>query len=221
VSDTRLVLIRHGESRATVERYLGGHRSCTGLTEFGRLQSLALRERLLRGHDVAASALVASNFPRATETAKIIAPALGSLQVDVDAGWGEHDPGPDCDGMKYSDFVEKYGQPRWDGDPHDVVFPGGETIAQFHDRIMETVQRTVRNNIGGTVVIACHGGVIDAVMRNTLHMHQTGKFEMHTVNTSLTELVHVQGSKWRLIRYNDAAHLAGLSVTLAVTSRED
>jgi broad specificity phosphatase PhoE len=221
VSSTRLVLIRHGESRATVEKFLGGPRSCTGLTDFGRKQSVALFERLLRGHDVSATALISSNFPRATETARIIAPALGSLQVDVDPGWGEHDPGPDCDGMKYLDFVERYGQPRWDGDPHDIVFPGGETIAQFHDRIMETVQRTVRSNIGGTVVVTCHGGVIDAVMRNTLHMHPTGKFEMHTLNTSLTELVHVQGSKWRLIRYNDAAHLAGLSATFPVATRED
>jgi hypothetical protein len=43
-----------------------------------------------------------------------------------------------------------------------------------------------------------------------LQMHQTGKFELHTLNTSLTELVHVEGSKWRLVRYNDAAHLVDL-----------
>jgi hypothetical protein len=52
--------------------------------------------------------------------------------------------------------------------------------------------------------------VIDAVMRHTLQMHQTGRFELSTINTSLTELVHVQGSKWRLVRYNDAAHLSHL-----------
>ena len=221
MSSTRLVLIRHGESRATVEKFLGGPRSCTGLTEFGRSQSVALRDRLVRGHDVSATALVSSNFPRATETASIIAPALGSLQMDVDSGWGEHDPGPECDGLSYADFVQRFGQPRWDGDPHDTIYPGGETIAQFHDRIMETVQRTVRNNVGGAVVVACHGGVIDAVLRNTLHMHQTGKFEMFTINTSITELVHVQGSKWRLIRYNDAAHLAGLTVPTVSTPPEN
>lgn len=210
MSSTRLVLIRHGESRATVERFVGGPRSCTGLTDLGRLQAEALRNRLSAGHDVEASALIASNFPRALETANIIAPAVGSLPVSVDSGWGEHDPGPDCDGMTYDEFIERFGMPRWDGDPHDVVYPGGETISQFHDRVMETLRRTVRKHEGGTVVIACHAGVIDAVMRQTLHMHQTGKFELHTQNTSLTELVHVQGSKWRLVRYNDAAHLNGL-----------
>ena len=210
MSSTRLVLVRHGESRATVERFVGGPRSCTGLTDHGRLQAEALRNRLSAGHDVEATALFASNFPRALETANIIAPAVGSLPVTVDSGWGEHDPGPDCDGMTYDEFIERFGMPRWDGDPHDVVYPGGETISQFHDRVMETLRRTVRKHEGGTIVIACHAGVIDAVMRHTLHMHQTGKFELHTQNTSLTELFHVQGSKWRLVRYNDASHLNGL-----------
>ncbi len=210
MSSTRLVLVRHGESRATIERFVGGPRSCTGLTDHGRLQAQALRNRLSAGHDVEATALFASNFPRALETANIIAPSVGSLPVSVDSGWGEHDPGPDCDGMTYDEFIERFGVPRWDGDPHDVVYPGGETISQFHDRVMEALRRTVRQHEGGTVVIACHAGVIDAVMRNTLHMHQTGKFELHTQNTSLTELLHLQGSKWRLVRYNDSAHLHGL-----------
>jgi broad specificity phosphatase PhoE len=204
------VLVRHGESRATIERFVGGPRSCTGLTDHGRLQAEALRNRLSAGHDVEATALFASNFPRALETANIIAPSIGSLPVSVDSGWGEHDPGPDCDGMTYDEFIERFGVPRWDGDPHDVVYPGGETISQFHDRVMEALRRTVRQHEGGTIVIACHAGVIDAVMRNTLHMHQTGKFELHTQNTSLTELLHVQGSKWRLLRYNDSSHLHGL-----------
>ena len=209
MTQTRLVLVRHGESRATVERFLGGPRSCTGLTDFGRLQAAALRDRLVSGHDVSATAIYASNFPRALETANIVAHALGSLPVKVDAGWGEHDPGPDCDGMSYLEFVERFGTPKWD-DLHANVFPGGETVGQFQDRVVECLRRTVRNNEGGTVLVACHGGVIDSVLRHTLHMHPTGKFELATNNTSLTELEHVQGSKWRLLRYNDSAHLNGL-----------
>lgn len=210
MTQTRLVLVRHGESRATVERFLGGPRTCTGLTDFGRQQAAALRDRLMSGHDVSATALYASNFPRAIETATIVAPAIGSLSITVDSGWGEHDPGPDCDGMPYEEFVERFGMPKWD-DLHANVFPGGETVGQFQDRVMETLRRTVRNNEGGSVVVACHGGVIDTVLRHTLHMHPVGKFELSTTNTSITELVHVQGSKWKLLRYNDAAHLLGVS----------
>ena len=173
------------------------------------MQVAALRDRLVAGHDVSATAIHSSNFPRALETANIVAPALGSLPVSVDSGWGEHDPGPDCDGMAYLEFVERFGMPKWD-DLHANVFPGGETVGQFQDRVVETLKRTVRNHEGGTVLVACHGGVIDTVLRHTLHMHPVGRFELSTNNASLTELEHVQGTKWRLVRYNDSAHLNGL-----------
>ena len=90
------------------------------------------------------------------------------------------------------------------------MFPGGETVGQFHTRVVRTLRETIRRHEGDTIVVACHGGVVDAVMRHTLQMHQTGKFELHTLNTSITEIVHVEGSKWRLVRYNDAAHLSTL-----------
>ena len=34
---TTLVLIRHGESRTTVDRVIGGPRTCSGLSDLGRL----------------------------------------------------------------------------------------------------------------------------------------------------------------------------------------
>lgn len=210
MTGTRLILVRHGESRAMVEGYIGGPRSCAGLTDAGRRQAEALRDRLMAESGALATALHSSNFPRALETATILAPALGSLPVTVDAGWGEHDPGPDCDGMMYSEFVERFGDPDWDGDPHEVTYPGGETVAQFHERVMATLRRAVRGNVGGTVVVSTHGGVVDRVMRSVLHGPPTGKFELHTLNCSLTEVHHVGGSKWRLVRYNDAAHLGAL-----------
>ena len=38
-----------------------------------------------------------------------------------------------------------------------------------------------------------------------------GAFQIYTRNTSITELVLVKPNIWRLVRYNDAAHLAGLA----------
>jgi probable phosphoglycerate mutase len=40
-----------------------------------------------------------------------------------------------------------------------------------------------------------------------------GSFEIHTVNTSITELVLTERNRWKLVRYNDSAHLAGLPAT--------
>jgi probable phosphoglycerate mutase len=74
MNDTRIVLVRHGESVATVERYLGGLRTCRGLTEHGRAQAQALGARLQRTKELQVDAIVSSSFPRAMQTADIVAP---------------------------------------------------------------------------------------------------------------------------------------------------
>ena len=59
-------------------------------------------------------------------------------------------------------------------------------------------------------MISCHGGVVDAVFRQLLGLPGTGGFELHTVNTSLTEFTHTRPGRWRLARYDDAVDLEGL-----------
>lgn len=207
---TTLAFIRHGESNVTVNRVIGGFRSCNGLSDLGRRQAERLRDRLAATGELPADVLIASNFQRAIETAEAIAPALGHLEMVVDADFGEHDPGPEIDGMTFSTFVERFGSPDWAGDPHHDVFPGGETTAQFHLRVGAAISRTVRANAGRTVVVSCHGGVVDAAFRHLLRITATGGFELQTLNTSITEFREAPSGTWRLIRYNDAAHLEGL-----------
>jgi probable phosphoglycerate mutase len=209
-SPTRLVLVRHGESNTTVARVIGGYRTCSGLSAVGRKQAEALASRLARTHEISADLLVASNFARAIETAEIIAPALGELPVLVDAEMGEHDPGPELDGVSFEAYLEKHGMPDWENDPFGVSFPDGETLAEFQYRVGRGLHRLVEENDGRTVVVACHGGVVDAAFRTLLRLPMTGSFELRTTNTSLTEFVRVRSGRWQLIRYNDAAHLEGV-----------
>ena len=206
---TRVVLVRHGESKATVDRMIGGPRSCSGLSELGRRQAERLRDRLAETGEIDATLLLSSAYPRAIETAETIAPALGQPVVTV-AAFGEHDPGPACDGLTFEEFVDRHGMPDWEGDPHATTFPGGETVATFHHRVGEAFAEVVRSNAGGTIVIVCHGGVVNVVLRTVLRVPTTGAFDLFTVNTSITEVVLGRPDRWRLVRYNDAAHLAGL-----------
>jgi probable phosphoglycerate mutase len=207
---TRVVLVRHGESIATVNRSIGGPRTCAGLSELGRRQCDRLASRLAETGELSDVVLYASGFPRARETAERIAPALGGVEVLVDERWGEHDPGPDCDGLTFAEFVARHGMPDWESDPHAVTFPGGETVAEMHHRVGRALRDALAANIGRTIVVCCHGGVIDAVLRLALRTPPTGIFELHTKNASLTELLLVGPGRWRLVRYNDAAHLIGL-----------
>ncbi len=218
MSNTRLVLIRHGESQVTVKRILGGPRSCTGLSPLGRQQAERLRDRFLSSGEIQPDVIISSRYPRALETANIVAPGLGSLPVQVDAAWGEHDPGPECDGMKYADFVARFGHVDWSGDPDGVTFRGGETVAEFSHRVRGAVFKATSQYEGKTVVVFCHGGVIDASLRRALNVPPVGGFDIYTLNTAITEIVHVGPNKWQLHRYNDSSHLAGLPASTLIHS---
>ena len=148
---TRLILVRHGESNVTVQRIIGGPRTCTGLSDLGRQQAERLRDRWASTGEVEADVLIASQYPRAYETAQIVAPALGDLPIVRDDGWGEHEPGPVCDGMSYQAFVDTYPDlsSRWDvHDPFATTFPEGETVAAFQFRVGSTVRRTLDQHEG-------------------------------------------------------------------------
>ena len=96
-------------------------------------------------------------------------------------------------------------------DPFAATFPGGETVAAFHYRVGTAIRRVLDTHTGRTVVVACHGGVIDAALRLALRAPSMGSFDIHTLNTSITDLQHdAERSQWKLVRYNDHAHLAGL-----------
>lgn len=204
---TRFVLVRHGESQVTVDRVVGGPRSCRGLSEHGRWQAERLRDRWTERPEIRFDAAYSSAFPRAKETAEIVRPALGVPEILVEPDLGEHDPGPDCDGLTYAQFEEKFGNPDWEADPYGVTFPGGETIAEFQLRVGSAVRRLCERHPDATVAVFCHGGVIDTVLRQSLRSFGTGLFEIHTKNTSITEVELVRSGRWRLIRYNDVAHL--------------
>jgi probable phosphoglycerate mutase len=212
----RLVFIRHGESNATVGKFIGGPRTCSGLSDLGRDQAAALADRLKRTGELGPTALIASNYARAIETAEILAPALGGVPVAIDADFGEHDPGPECDGLTFEAFIDRYGRPNWEDDPYEITFPGGETLADFHYRVGRAVHRVAHEHEDATAVVVCHGGVIDATFRQLLRLPMSGAFELRATNTSITELSRIRVGRWQLVRYNDAAHLDGLPIgTLA------
>ena len=126
----------------------------------------------------------------------------------------ERHPG-EADGMSYDDAIAKYGYDDFEDDPSVALSPGGETWIDFHERVATAVRRVAAEHPDHTVVIACHAGVIDAAIRGLLDLPMVGGFELFTQNTALSELVLVpardrRSERWRLVRYNDAAHLAGV-----------
>lgn len=213
-----MIYVRHGESNTTVARVIGGHRTCSGLSPLGVSQAERLRDRWIAHPEFAPDIVISSHYPRARRTAEIIAEAFPGVPITEDDGFGEHDPGDDCDGMGFDDFVGRFGTQNWEDDPFAITFPGGETLAHFHYRVGATVRRTIESYPDQTVLVTCHGGVIDAVLRQALKTAPTGAFNVTTLNTSITELALVSPNKWALRRYGDIAHLAGMPASTAAAS---
>ncbi|MEO5678812.1 MAG: histidine phosphatase family protein [Acidimicrobiales bacterium] len=209
---TTIVLVRHGESQVTVDQVVGGHTACSGLSERGRRQAEALRDRLtatglLRG----AGSLYASVLARAVETAEVIAPAIGvgALPVEERCALCELHVG-EGDGLSWVDFVNLYGRPPWASDPTVPLSPGSESWAGFIERASAGLQAVAEEQAGRLAVVVCHGGVIEASFAAWGGMVDGQPGRLRPDNTALTIWSKVEASPWRLDRYNDRAHLDGL-----------
>jgi broad specificity phosphatase PhoE len=218
---TRLVLIRHGEAVCNVSGVCGGPIGCGGLTGLGRQQVGALRDRLmLTGELAGAGALYASVLPRAIQTAELVAPALAgvdsdgrrrpSLSIETECLLCELHPG-EADGLTWAQFTEQFGVLDWDADPDRPIAPGGESWRGFVNRVAGALDTIVARHVGQLVVIAGHAGVIEASLLAKMPVAGglTGaRMQLRTQHASMTTW-EIEGGRWRLLGYNDAAHALG------------
>ena len=221
-AETHLYFVRHGQAVVNVTGVMGGPRGDTGLTVLGRAQAVRLRDRLSTG-EIRADVLLASSLLRARETAEIIAPALG-LPVLPDDDLQEFRVGPEGDGLSRDEYTRRFGWTDIVANPFTPVDPCGESWARFMLRVGETITRIAAEYRGKTVVLLCHGGVIEGSFVHFFGMnaHEFPRVRFHTMNTSLTHWSYHrrvtndnqhENLAWRLGYYNDTRHLSGLDAT--------
>ena len=217
---TRVVLVRHGESLAQELGIVGGHKGCQGLSERGRRQVEALRDRWASTDELDGDQplLYASIMPRAIETATILAPALGVAVPSIvrDCDLCEHHPG-EGDGLTRDEYNERYPVPDAGWDPHLRRDPGSETWHEMAERVTGAFDRLAAAHAGRTIVVACHGGVVIQLMVRLLALDPGRNGErawLDCRNASVTEFRRVSKRYapevvgWELARFNDHAHLA-------------
>ena len=163
MSKTRILLVRHGQTAWNLERRRQGHDG-PGLNEQGRADARRAAETLasLNGNPPI-TAIYSSDLTRATETAAIIAEALG-LPITPDERLRERHQGA-WQGRLTDDLVAEHGQVMdfIGEDPLAGSPPEGETGQQVIDRMAAALDAIAARHPGERVVVVSHGGAISLV----------------------------------------------------------
>lgn len=206
---SRLILIRHGQSRSNLEEWISSQDTCGGLTDLGRAEAAAARDRLAATPDLAPDAIVVSTMRRAIETAAIVAEPTGMV-AEQRAELMERQPG-EVEGMTAVDFEKQFGhRPYIEWEP--ATSPGGEDAVTFQSRVAGALDRLAAETQGKTTWVVCHGWVITS----TAHHFAGGEAGVEPdfigpANCAFGIWIQDEpGGRWRMERYNDHAHTASL-----------
>jgi broad specificity phosphatase PhoE len=180
--ETTLLLARHGETEWNRVGRWQGHAD-PPLSDAGREQAAMLALRLA---DAGVTAVVSSDLRRASETADIVAGALG-LALDVDPELREIDVGS-WSGHTREEVAALFpeGYARWQ---EGEIGHDGETREQLTARVVAAVERACAAHSGGTVLVVTHGGAIRALLR-----HVTGDPGGQIANCDVVPLAVVAGA---------------------------
>lgn len=220
---TNLYLIRHGQAISSIE----GSLENTRLSSLGVKQAERLRDRLAATREIQADVLISSTMHRARHTAEIIAPALDlpvtyneEVEEWRDGDYQDMDQNARLTIFKTTPIVE------W---PYVRIAPNAETWAEFNLRMGTALTHIAERYDGKTIVIVCHGGIIDGSFQlffglSTLQFPRASLGG--TKNTSITHWRRDESEEysipptWYLEQYNDIMHLRDLNASVRIPWQE-
>jgi len=207
MSSVRFLLVRHGETTWNQENRWQGQADVP-LSEAGRAQARLLARRLLAdGRQV--HALYASDLSRAFETAEILSETL-RIPPTPDSGWREMNIGV-WSGLTTTEVIERHAV-EWERlrAGEDLPRGGGETFAQFQERLLQSAQRLAQQHAGEQIVIVTHGGAVRAFLLHCRNLPTTKFREIDKIgNTGLSEVTFSLVGETVIHSVNDVSHLDG------------
>ena len=204
---TRILAIRHGETAWNVASRIQGHLDIP-LSSVGRSQAGQLA-RALAGRETL-EAVFSSDLARALETARIVAEATGA-PLATHPGLRERCFG-DLQGHTFAEIAAA--QPdvaeRWRRREPEWTPPGagGESLLLFKERVMQTMQALAAKNMGKTIAVFTHGGVLDVLYRAATGLGLQDARTWQIGNTAVNRLLWTPDSGLTLVGWADAMHLA-------------
>lgn len=203
---TELILVRHGEIDANVDRLWHGTTD-TELNAKGRAQVTALRESVHRKYpDI--TKVYSSPLKRTMKTAEAVAGGLNQSPEAFDAlieyGIGEFE------GTSYEDLEKIHDFFTHIAADQNYALAGGESVNGVNQRIRTGVQSIIAAHPGERVALVGHGAAFAILIAGLL----TGKpfpfFEHHLSNTGIAHLKVTDSVE--ILSFDDTDHLANLSL---------
>jgi broad specificity phosphatase PhoE len=208
MSSLHLLLVRHGETVWNQENRWQGHADVP-LSETGRVQARRLARRL-RAEGRPVRAIYASDLLRALHTAEILGEVLG-VTPTPEAGWREMDIGA-WSGLTTAEVIARHAA-EWERlrAGEDLPRGGGETFAQFQERILRSVARLIEQHPGEQVAIVTHGGAVRAFLLHCRGLDVSQFRQIDKIgNTGLSEVTVAANGRAIIHSVNDISHLDGL-----------
>ena len=199
---TELLFIRHGETDWNRQQRFQGQIDVP-LNDTGRAQAQRLAARLAADpHD----ALISSDLQRARQTAAPLAAAWARAPLAL-AGLREQSFGV-LEGLDVPTIQTRHPDlwQQWLEHRADFALPGGESLRQFHTRVLAAVRALADGAAGQRLAVVTHGGVLDMLWRSANGLPLDGLRECAIPNTGLNRL-RWTGGALRIEHWADDSHL--------------
>lgn len=195
-----LILVRHGEPVRITSEESGGAPVDPVLTDRGHAQAERLAQWLVHEH---VDHIVSSPLARAHQTAAPVAMVHG-LEVEILDGLREYDS--ESDSYIPVEELKATKDPRWDAMVNgEWQSFGGESPDQFRARIVAHLDAIIESHQGQTVVVVCHGGVVNTYLGSILGIDQPLWFD--PIYTSISRVRANRTGIRSVSSVNEVGHL--------------
>lgn len=209
MNTTRFCLVRHGETDWNAERRLQGHTDID-LNPRGIAQA-AQMAKAIKAINLQFDVLYTSDLQRAAKTANAIE-TLFNTKAIADSALRERHLGV-LQGVSTAEapqFDAELWKNHLSRDIHEEL-RGGESIAQFAQRIHQALEKIRQQHLGKTILLVSHGGALDMMYRLASKQALDAEKAVSVPNASLNWISH-NGNAWKVDRWADTSHLDSLAL---------